>query len=145
VHQDKWTNQWPMPKEPVAPVTAPNVEPCECGCGEPGELVHGRRLAIPSNDQGGGAVMTSFGYDVCDGDGCGERSNRFPFPHAPGCKYGPDQDDVATCLATFREDPMPDTAYCGERGHHGRHTAWQGSDYYAWLDGDEGAGWDPLQ
>ena len=32
----------------------------------------------------------SFGYDVCDGDGCGVRSNRFPFPHARGCKYGSD-------------------------------------------------------
>ncbi|MGW7617464.1 hypothetical protein ACWGLG_16660 [Streptomyces antimycoticus] len=37
--------------------------------------------------------MTSFGYDVCDGDGCGVRSNKFPFPHAPGCKYGPGQAD----------------------------------------------------
>lgn len=32
--------------------------------------------------------MPSFGYDVCDGDGCGARSNRYPFPHYPGCKYG---------------------------------------------------------
>lgn len=48
----------------------------------------------------------------------------------------------APCAATFREEPMPDTVYCGERGYHQRHTAWQGSDYYAWLDGDEGAGWD---
>ena len=51
-------------------------------------------------------------------------------------------DDAAPCSATFREEPMPDTAYCGERGYHQRHTAWQGSNYYAWLDGDEGAGWD---
>lgn len=49
------------------------------------------------------------------------------------------------CLATFREEPMPDTVYCREAGPHVRHTAYQGSDYYAWLDGDEGAGWDPLQ
>ena len=51
------------------------------------------------------------------------------------------QDD-APCAAIFREEPMPDTVYCAERGYHQRHTAWQGSDYYAWLDGDEGAGWD---
>lgn len=53
--------------------------------------------------------------------------------------------DNAPCNATFREDPMPDTVYCGERGPHSRHTAWQGRDYYAWLDGDEGAGRDPMQ
>lgn len=46
------------------------------------------------------------------------------------------------CAATFREPPMPDTVYCGEHGYHQRHTAWEGSDYYAWQDGDEGAGWD---
>lgn len=51
-------------------------------------------------------------------------------------------DDYAPCLATFREEPMPDTVPCGERGYHQRHTAWRGSDYYAWLDGDDGAGWD---
>ena len=54
-------------------------------------------------------------------------------------------EGASTCLATFREDPMPDTVCCGERGKHFRHTAWQGNAYYAWLDGDEGAGWDPLQ
>jgi hypothetical protein len=50
-------------------------------------------------------------------------------------------DDDAPCTATFREEPMPDTVYCQERGHHGRHTSGGGSEYYAWLDGDEGAGW----
>lgn len=50
--------------------------------------------------------------------------------------------DDAPCAATFREEPMPDTVYCGETGYHQRHRAWQGADYYAWLDGDEGAGWD---
>jgi hypothetical protein len=29
-----------------------------------------------------------YDYDKCDGDGCGVRSNQFPFPHRPGCKYG---------------------------------------------------------
>lgn len=57
--------------------------------------------------------------------------------------FGPESEsDDAPCAATFREEPMPDTVYCGERGYHQRHTAWQGTDYYAWLDGDEGAGWD---
>jgi len=46
------------------------------------------------------------------------------------------------CAATFREEPMPDTVYCGERGYHQRHTSGSGSQYYAWLDGDDGAGWD---
>lgn len=46
---------------------------------------------------------------------------------------------------TYRPYPNADTVYCGERGKHSRHTAWQGNAYYAWLDGDEGAGWDPLQ
>lgn len=50
--------------------------------------------------------------------------------------------DDAPCAATFREEPMPYTVYCGERGYHQRHTSGGGSDYYAWLDGDEGAGWD---
>lgn len=54
-------------------------------------------------------------------------------------------DEDAVCLATFREEPMRDTVYCGERGYHRRHTAWQGSNYYAWLDGDEGAGWDQMR
>ncbi|GHC36742.1 hypothetical protein GCM10010308_64010 [Streptomyces vinaceusdrappus] len=80
----------------------------------------------------------SFGYD-----GCGARSNRYPFPHAPDCKYGPDAQDAEPCIATFREDPMPHAVHCGETGYHTRHTAWQGSDYYAWLDSDEGAGLDP--
>lgn len=53
-----------------------------------------------------------------------------------------DEQDDASCAATFRKEPMPDTVYCGETGYHRRHRAWQGSDYYAWLDGDEGAGWD---
>lgn len=60
---------------------------------------------------------------------------RDPFSAAP-------VSDDAPCVATFREEPMPDTVYCSEKGYHQRHTAWQGSDYYAWLDGDEGAGWD---
>lgn len=55
-----------------------------------------------------------------------------------------EEADVA-CPATFREDPMPDTVYCGEKGPHSRHTAWEGTNYYAWLDGDEGAGSDPMQ
>lgn len=62
-------------------------------------------------------------------------------------QYG--YDEVAepdpACLATFREDPMPDTVYCGEKGPHSRHTVWEGPNYYAWLDGDEGAGWDSMQ
>lgn len=49
-------------------------------------------------------------------------------------------DDDAPCAATLREDPMADTAYCQERGPHRRHTSGSGSEYYAWLDGDEGAG-----
>lgn len=52
-----------------------------------------------------------------------------------------DTDDEP-CPATFREEPMPDTVYCGEYGYHQRHTSGSGSQYYAWLDGDEGAGWD---
>jgi hypothetical protein len=52
-------------------------------------------------------------------------------------------EGVSTCLATFREDPMPDTVYCDARGKHSRHTSGGGSEYYAWLDGDEGSGWDP--
>jgi hypothetical protein len=28
------------------------------------------------------------GWDTCDGDGCGVKSNQYPFPHKPGCKYG---------------------------------------------------------
>lgn len=50
--------------------------------------------------------------------------------------------DDAPCAATFREEPMPDTVYCGERGYHQRHTSGSGTEYYAWLDGDEGSGWD---
>jgi hypothetical protein len=50
--------------------------------------------------------------------------------------------DDEPCAATFREEPMPDTVYCGERGYHQRHTAWEGGNYYAWFDGDEGAGRD---
>lgn len=86
----------------------------------------------------------SLGYDVCDGDGCGVRSNQFPFPHIPGCKYeaaAEEEEEVPVCLATFREEPMTDLVYCNEPGYHTRHTAWQGQDYYAWLDGDEGAGY----
>lgn len=56
-----------------------------------------------------------------------------------------DEDSDGRCLATFREDPMSDTVYCGEKGPHSRHTAWESDDYYAWLDSDEGAGWDPMQ
>ena len=51
-------------------------------------------------------------------------------------------DDDAPCAATFREEPMPYRVYCGERGYHRRHTSGGGSQYYVWLDGDEGAGWD---
>lgn len=54
----------------------------------------------------------------------------------------PEQDDDAPCPATLREEPMPDRVYCQERGHHQRHTSGGGSEYYAWLDGDEGAGWE---
>lgn len=54
----------------------------------------------------------------------------------------PERDDDAPCPATFREEPMPDTVYCEMRGHHQRHTSGGGSEYYAWLDGDEGAGTD---
>lgn len=32
--------------------------------------------------------MIRYGYDTCDGGGCGVTSNQFPFPHRPGCKYG---------------------------------------------------------
>ena len=49
----------------------------------------------------------------------------------------------APCAATFREEPMADRVYCEMRGHHQRHTSiHRGSEYYTWLDGDEGAGWD---
>ena len=54
----------------------------------------------------------------------------------------PDLDDNTPCVATFREEPMSDTVYCQERGHHQRHTGGNGIEYYAWLDGDEGAGTD---
>lgn len=57
----------------------------------------------------------------------------------------PELDDDAPCAAIFREEPMPDTVYCQERGYHQRHTSGGGSAYYAWLDGDEGAGRDPMQ
>lgn len=50
--------------------------------------------------------------------------------------------DDAPCTATFREEPMPDRVYCQESGYHQRHTSGSGSEYYAWLDGDEGAGAD---
>jgi hypothetical protein len=56
----------------------------------------------------------------------------------------PDGETPTSCTATFREEPMPDTVYCGETGYHTRHTAWEGQNYYAWLDGDEGAGHDAL-
>jgi hypothetical protein len=56
----------------------------------------------------------------------------------------PDGEAPTSCTATFREEPMPDTVYCGEAGYHTRHTAWEGQNYYAWLDGDEGAGHDEL-
>lgn len=53
----------------------------------------------------------------------------------------PEPDDDAPCAATFREDPMPDTVHCQKRGYHQRHTSiHRGSEYYVWLDGDEGAG-----
>lgn len=50
--------------------------------------------------------------------------------------------DGAPCAATFREDPMPYGVPCGERGYHLRHISGGGSEYYTWLDGDEGAGTD---
>jgi hypothetical protein len=53
-----------------------------------------------------------------------------------------DYPEDQPCTATYREEPMPDTVYCGERGYHQRHTSGSGGEYYAWLDGDEGAGWD---
>lgn len=47
-----------------------------------------------------------------------------------------------TCPATYRELPMPDTAYCARPdGHWGRHCGYDADrHYYTWLDGDEGAG-----
>jgi hypothetical protein len=60
----------------------------------------------------------------------------------PGWQEAEEYPADAPCAATFREDPMPDTVYCQERGYHQRHTSGWGSEYYAWLDGDEGAGWD---
>jgi hypothetical protein len=58
----------------------------------------------------------------------------------PGWREVEEPPADAPCAATFREGPMPDTVYCQERGHHGRHTSGGGSEYYVWLDGDEGAG-----
>lgn len=58
---------------------------------------------------------------------------------------GPEAEEYpadAPCAATLREDPMADRVYCQERGHHGRHTSGGGSEYYVWMDGDEGAGWE---
>ena len=60
----------------------------------------------------------------------------------PGWQEAQEYPADALCTATFREEPMPDTVYCQERGHHGRHTSGSGSEYYVWLDGDEGAGYD---
>lgn len=63
-------------------------------------------------------------------------------PAAPPTTDRP-PDDNAPCPATLRKEPMPDTAYCQKRGYHQRHTSvHRGSEYYVWLDGDEGAGWD---
>lgn len=58
------------------------------------------------------------------------------------------RDEPRLCLATFREESMRETVCCEETGRgHGtgsRHTGHDSSgNYYAWLDGDEGAGWDP--
>jgi hypothetical protein len=51
-------------------------------------------------------------------------------------------DDDTPCTSTYREEPMPYTVHCQESGYHGRHTSGSGSEYYTWLDGDEGAGTD---
>lgn len=89
----------------------------------------------------------------CEGSGLDPDAyfvNGDVWTHAPCSECLPEGDetepeepeDDAPCAATFREEPMPDTVYCGERGYHQRHTSGGGSQYYAWLDGDEGAGWD---
>lgn len=85
-------------------------------------------------------------------DGCGHPEH--PARECPVVRYGErcacdepiaeqeEPPDDAPCAATLREDPMADTAYCQERGHHQRHTSGCCGEYYVWLDGDEGAGWD---
>lgn len=75
--------------------------------------------------------MTDVSVEVCD-CGCGEPVDADLEQETT--------NDSASCAATFREDPMPYAVHCGETGYHQRHTAWEGSNYYAWLDGDEGAG-----
>lgn len=61
----------------------------------------------------------------------------------PGWQETEEYPADAPCAATLREDPMADTVYCQKRGYHQRHTSIHGgSEYYVWLDGDEGAGWD---
>lgn len=50
--------------------------------------------------------------------------------------------DDAPRAATFQEEPMPDTGTAVSAATTPGHTSGGGSGYYAWLDGDEGAGWD---
>ncbi|WP_228916818.1 hypothetical protein [Streptomyces sp. DH20] len=47
---DRWRAVLDDATRRVADETA--TEQCECGCGQPGELVHGRRLAIPESAAG---------------------------------------------------------------------------------------------
>lgn len=77
--------------------------------------------------------MTNISAEVCD-CGCGEPVDADLEQEAA--------DDSTWCTATFREPPMVWTVYCQESGQHQRHTSGEGGAYYAWLDGDEGAGWD---
>lgn len=49
-----------------------------------------------------------YGYDRCDGDGCGVLSNQHPFPHESWCKYN-DNNRVAECSARRYGGP----ANCG--------------------------------
>jgi hypothetical protein len=97
------------------------------------------------------ALVSHVDYDIHKGYECGEEDGEDRYPElvteAAGMLdaitgSGPEEpEDDAPCAATFREEPMPDIVYCGERGYHQRHTSGGGSQYYAWLDDDEGAGW----
>lgn len=62
----------------------------------------------------------------------------------PGWREAEEYPEDQPCTAKFREEPMPYTVYCGERGYHQRHTSGSGSQYYTWMEGDEGASRDPL-
>lgn len=110
--------------------------------------------AIDLEHPGGEASEADPDCERCDGSGLDPDAyfrEGGVWTHAPCSECLPEGEESETdaeadrCSATFREEPMPDTVYCQERSYHVRHTSGGGSDYYTWLDGDEGAGSDPLQ